>query len=129
MYTGNKSSLLVALYFFVFLHIFLIICIYIAYNFVHGKKKTTSQDYSFAILNLYGVASRTILPIPLYNLFFGFLICHNNSPIHREFTCYSGMYYAHFGVALLGIFLLTLFTFTCALLYMDAYLNSTIPFA
>lgn len=121
--------MLVALYVTFVVHIFLIICIYIAYKFEHGKKKTTTQDYAFSILNLYAVASRTILPIPLYNLFLAFLVCETGSPIHSEFTCYQGIYYLHFFVALIGFILVVIFSFICALIYMDTYLNSVIPFA
>ena len=94
--------MLIFMYITLVVHLLVIICIYIAYNYVHGKKKTSTQDYVFSILNLYGVASRTILPIPAYNLFFAFIFCDKTSPIHQNFQCFSGTYYIHFGSALLA---------------------------
>ena len=46
-----------------------------------------------------------------------------------NFQCYQGIYYIHFGTAILGTLLLTLFVFFFNVIYIQTSFCSTVPFA
>jgi hypothetical protein len=121
--------LLILLYCITGFHILLIPCIRIVYKYKHGKKKSTTEEYAFSILNLYAMALLTCLPLPFYNVLMSFAFCDNTQPIMRNFVCYEGIYYLHFSTAVLGMILLSIFSVICNLIYIRTSPCSTAPFA
>lgn len=94
-----------------------------------NKKTSTVLAYSLKFLSIYGILLNTILAFPFYNIFIGALYCNSSDKIHGTLTCYSGQYWGHFAVGLIGIFVLLFTSFLFNILYIDLNPRSNIPFA
>lgn len=97
-----------------------------------SKKKnnnSTVHTYSVRILSVYGLLLTTVAALPSYNIFIAILYCNKKSPISKNFECYEGLYLLHFAVALLGCFVLLVFSAIFTLTYIELNPFSTIPFA
>jgi hypothetical protein len=129
LYKGDPTTILIILYSALFVHLAVIPLISECYYYKHGTKKSAFQDYSFQIMNMYAIMSITILPIPLYNIFMAIVFCDPNSPITRNFQCYEGIYYLHFGAAILGLVLLSILSILNCIVYIEINHSSQKPFA
>lgn len=59
----------------------------------------TLMVYIVKVMNLYGVCLVTVLTFPFFTIFFSVLFCHTESDLTRNISCYSGMFYLHFSMA------------------------------
>ena len=129
--SGDTNIILIFLYTaFSFLIIILIVIIFCSIKQDKGLVKNSALvTYSMKILNFFAIAITTIFTLPFYNIFFSVIVCYNDSPISKNFQCYEGTYYIHFTVALIGLFLLVVFSVIFTMLYIDLNPCSQLPFA
>ena len=100
--------------------IMLILVIIITYNLAQSKKKTsTSLTYILKIFSLYGLLLNTVLTIPFFNIFIATIYCDNNSPFSQGLGCYTGIYFLHIAIALVGLVLFLIFLLMFGLLYVE----------
>ena len=92
-------------------------------------KASNFLTYGIKLLSTYGLLLNTIFALPFYNIFIAFIYCNSESGIHRNISCYQGLYYIHFICAILGIIFLVILTLFFTVLFIDLNPNGEIPFA
>ncbi|EAR98621.2 PAS domain S-box protein (macronuclear) [Tetrahymena thermophila SB210] len=129
---GSQATTFLAILYICFsINIIVIILMIIATNKIvtNQKKNSTFLSYGIKILATYGLLVTTIIPLPFFNSFLATLICSVDSPYTQNMNCYSGLYFLHLTIAIIGmlifIFLCLVFTF----MFIDMNPSSVIPFA
>jgi len=77
-----------------------------------------------SIMSVYALLLTTILAIPFFNIFIAIIYCNSKSDIDQNITCYKGIYFLHFGAAILGLVIYLIFVFCFTFLYIDINPNS-----
>ncbi|KAL4450352.1 hypothetical protein ABPG74_009058 [Tetrahymena malaccensis] len=129
---GSQATTFLAILYICFsINIIVIILMIIATNKIvtNQKKNSTFLSYGVKFLATYGLLVTTIIPLPFFNSYLATLMCSVDSPYTANLTCYSGLYFLHLTIAVIGmmifIFLCLVFTF----MFIDMNPSSSIPFA
>ncbi|KAL4478284.1 hypothetical protein ABPG72_016596 [Tetrahymena utriculariae] len=129
---GSQATTFLAILYICFsINFIVIILMVIATNKIvtNQKKNSTFLSYGVKFLATYGLLVTTIIPLPFFNSYLATLICSVDSPYTQNQSCYSGLYFFHLTIAVLGmiifIFLCLVFTF----MFIDMNPSSSIPFA
>lgn len=93
------------------------------------RKSSTFSAYCVKLLSFYGIILNTIGLIPFFNIFISTIYCTSSNETGLNLSCYSGIYFLHFILAIFGMILLLLFTLLFLRLYIDLNPNSSLPFA
>ena len=93
------------------------------------SKNSATVIFCMKILNMYALCICTILTLPIFNIFWSFLLCYKESPMTQNFECYEGVYIVHLVVSIAGLALSLIFSLTFTLLYIDLNPCSQLPFA
>ena len=119
--------------FYVFFFILLFMCLLMvatAYVLARSKRKTsTLLTYSLKVLSVYGLFVNTVLFLPTIQMFISTVICSDSLGIGKNGQCYTGFYFFHFAVGIIGIILSIIVSLTFTLLYIELNPYSKIPFA
>lgn len=100
------------------------------YKLTRSKKKTsTIVTYSLKALSGYSLLMTTFFALPIFNVYFGTIICYDDDFIHGNLECYSGIYFLHLVIGIIGLVLHLVVMFYLNYLYIDLNPWSTIPFA
>lgn len=93
------------------------------------KKGSTFLTYTLKVLGLYMVVNNTILGIPFLNVFYSALYCQDDDKIHDSITCYSGIYWLHLAIGVIGLVLFLGVTLLVQTLFIERNPFSSIPFS
>jgi hypothetical protein len=128
---GDSNVNVIILYIVFGLMLFVLLLVAGVIYKISTSKKTTSTflTYSIKILSLFALLLTSIATLPFYNIFISFIYCNSNNPASAAFTCYSGIYFLHLIIAVVGIILLTAYSLMFTMLYIDLNPSSAIPFA
>lgn len=94
-----------------------------------SRKSSTFLTYGIKLLSSYGLLLNTIITIPFFNIFIAAIYCQDESQISKNLGCYSGIYFLHLAIALVGLLIQIVFSILFTVLYIDLNPNSQIPFA
>jgi riboflavin transporter FmnP len=108
----------------------LLLFIFIIFKIQRSRKKnSTVLAYSIKVFSFYALLLNTILAIPFFNTFLSGLICFDDDQVHNTLACYSGIYFLHFVISLIGIIIQLFFSILTSLLFIDLNPYSTIQFS
>lgn len=93
------------------------------------KRASTLVFYLLQFLSLYAILLKTMGTIPLFQIFFAAVICHENDIFTNTTNCYQGIGLVNAIAGVIGIAILFFFTFFTHLLFIDPNPSSNIPFA
>jgi len=93
------------------------------------KRGSTLVFYLVRFVGLYAILLKTVGPIPLFQIFFSAVICHENDIFTNTSNCYQGISFINAIVGVLGLIILFFFSFFTHLLFIDPNPSSNIPFA
>ena len=93
------------------------------------KKQSAIISYFIKISSIYALLLVTIATIPFYEIFFVTLCCRDGDHVHGSIVCYSGIYWVHLAIGILGLIILIIMTILLVLLFVDANPNSPVAFA
>lgn len=93
------------------------------------KKASTLVTYTLKLFGLYVLLCNTILGIPFFNAFFSALHCKPHDIIHDSMTCYSGIYWLHLTIGIIGLIMYLGIDFLFQALFVELNPCSSTPFA
>ena len=122
---------LVLFYVFFFIQlVMLLLMTGTAFVLAQSKRKTsTVLTYSLKTLSVYGLVINSLLIMPTFQMFVSIIICNSSDTIKRGNACYSGFYFFHFAVGIIGFIISFVVSLTFTLLYIELNPYSPIPFA
>lgn len=99
-----------------------------------GSRRNKKQQSAFAtyfikISSIFALLLVTIGIIPFYEIFFVALYCREDDNVHGSLGCYSGIYWLHLAVGIVGLVILILMTLLLIFLFVDTNPNSPLAFA
>lgn len=128
---NDENFFIIALYIvFAIIFLNLLLFFFITFRIQKSRKKTsTILTYFIKIFSIYALLLNKILAIPFFNILLGTLICFEDDKLHGNLSCYSGIYFLHFVIALLGLIIQLFFSIFFHLLFIDLNPCSNLQFA